>query len=101
MKRREFLTTASITAAGLVAPRLARAEDARVLRFVPQANLSSLDAIAGTQYVVRNASLLIWDTLYGIDSNIVPKPQMAEGHEVTPDFKTWTFKLRSGLKFHD
>ena len=26
---------------------------------------------------------------------------MAEGHEVTPDFKVWTFKLRDGLKFHD
>ncbi|HYZ62383.1 MAG TPA: ABC transporter substrate-binding protein, partial [Acetobacteraceae bacterium] len=102
MKRREFLVTGSAAAIGtLAAPRLARAQNARVLRFAPQANLSSLDAVAGTQYVVRNASLMVWDTLYGVDSTITPKPQMAEGHEVAADFKTWTFRLRPGLKFHD
>ncbi len=103
MKRRNFLASAGAATLGtLAAPRLSLAQnDARTLRFVPQANLSSLDAVAGTQYVVRNAALMIWDTLYGIDSHIDPKPQMAEGHEVSPDFKIWTFKLRSGLKFHD
>jgi peptide/nickel transport system substrate-binding protein len=102
MKRRDLLATGTAVALGsLAAPRLSLAQNTRVLKFVPQANLSSLDAIAGTQYVVRNASLLIWDTLYGVDSNLAPKPQMAEGHEVSPDFKVWVFKLRPGLKFHD
>ena len=98
MQRRDFLVTAGAATLGSLAmPRLSRAQDSRVLRFVPQANLSSLDAVAGTQYVVRNASLMIWDTLYGIDSTVTPKPQMAEGHEVSPDFKDWTFRLRPGL----
>ena len=102
MKRRDLLATGSAAALGtLASPRLARAQNSRVLRFVPQANLSSLDAVAGTQYVVRNASLLVWDTLYGINSKLEPLPQMAEGHENSPDFKVWTFKLRPGLKFHD
>jgi len=102
MKRRDFLAAGTAAALGsLAAPRISRAQSARVLRFVPQANLSSLDAVAGTQYVVRNAGLMVWDTLYGIDSTITPKPQMAEGHEASADFKTWTFRLRPGLKFHD
>ena len=102
MKRRDFLATSTAAAVGsLAAPRIARAQDAKVLRFVPQANLSSLDAVAGTQYVVRNASLLVWDMLYGLDHTVTPKPQMAEGHEVSSDFTDWTFKLRPGLKFHD
>lgn len=102
MKRRTILATGTAAAAGmLAAPRLSLAQNSRVLRFVPQANLSTLDAVAGTQYVVRNASLLIWDTLFGIDSKVVPHPQMAESYENSPDFKVWTFKLRPGLKFHD
>ena len=102
MKRRDFLAAAGAASlGGLAMPRLSLAQNARVLRFVPQANLSSLDAIAGTQYVVRNASLMIWDTLYGIDSKVVPQPQMAEGHTVDAEFKDWTFTLRPGLKFHD
>ena len=101
MRRRDFLRTTTGAASLLAAPRISRAADNKVLRFVPQANLANLDPIWTTQYVVRNGSLLIWDTLYGVNSKLEPQPQMVEGHEVTPDFKTWTFKLRTGLKFHD
>lgn len=105
MKRRDFLKTATAGAlaagGGLAAPSLALAADSKLLRFVPQANLANLDPIWTSQYVVRNAALLFWEQLYGVDANLVPQPQMAEGHEVTPDFKTWTFKLRTGLKWHD
>jgi peptide/nickel transport system substrate-binding protein len=101
MRRRDLFKAAGAVAGGFALPRIARAQDARVLRFVPQANLSSLDAVAGTQYVVRNASLLVWDTLYGVNSKLEPQPQMAEGHDVDAEFKTWTFRLRPGLKFHD
>src|SRR5664279_2579122 len=100
MKRREFLKTAAI-ASVLAAPNLARAQGSKVLRFVPQANLSSMDAVAGTQYVVRNAALLVWDMLYGVNARLEPQPQMCEGHDVDAEFKTWTFRLRPGLKFHD
>jgi peptide/nickel transport system substrate-binding protein len=102
MDRRTVLRAAGLAVVGgLAAPRISRAADSRVLRFVPQANLANLDPIWGTQYVVRNAGLLIWDTLYGVDSTLTPKPQMAEGHVVEDDFKTWTIKLRPGLTFHD
>src|SRR5277367_1805153 len=100
IERRGFLKTAAV-AATLAAPRLSLAADSKVLRFVPQANLANLDPIWTTQYVVRNGSLLIWDTLYGVNDKLEPQPQMVEGHEASPDLKTWTFKLRDGLKFHD
>src|SRR3954467_12322018 len=86
---------------GLSAPAIAQGAAARTLRFVPQANLANFDPIWGTQYVVRNAAALVWDTLYGIDDKLVPQRQMVEAEEVTDDGLTWTFKLRSGLKFHD
>lgn len=105
MDRRTFLksaTGAGMAAAtgGLAMPALAQSP-AKTLRFVPQANLANFDPIWGTQYVVRNAAALVWDTLYGIDSKFQPQRQMVEAEEVSSDGLTWTFKLRSGLKFHD
>jgi peptide/nickel transport system substrate-binding protein len=85
----------------LAAPALAQGAAARVLRFVPQSDLANFDPIWGTQYVVRNASAMVWDTLYGVDENLQPQRQMVESEEVSADGLTWTFKLRPGLKFHD
>jgi peptide/nickel transport system substrate-binding protein len=101
VNRRGFLKTTAVVASALAAPRLSLAADTKVLRFVPQANLANLDPIWTTQYVVRNGSLLIWDMLMGVDDQLQPKPQMVEAFENSSDFKTWTFKLRPGLKFHD
>src|SRR4051812_7305737 len=101
MRRRDFLRTTTGAAGLLALPSLSRAADNKVLRFVPQANLANLDPIWTTQYVVRNGSLLIWDMLYGVDDKLEPQPQMVETHEASPDFRTWTFRLRTGLKFHD
>jgi len=106
MDRRDFLkATAGVAAlagsGGLAAPALAQPAGARTLRFVPQANLANFDPIWGTQYVVRNASVLVWDTLYGLDSKLEPQRQMVESEEVSSDGKTWTFKLREGLMWHD
>ncbi|XUM20460.1 ABC transporter substrate-binding protein [Bradyrhizobium oligotrophicum S58] len=86
---------------GFAAPAIAQGASARTLRFVPQANLANFDPIWGTQYVVRNAAAMVWDTLYGIDDQFVPQRQMVESEEVSSDGLTWTFKLRPGLKFHD
>src|SRR6266478_1282947 len=85
----------------LSAPALAQGAAARTLRFVPQANLANFDPIWGTQYVVRNASAMVWDTLYGVDEKLEPQRQMVEAEEISSDGLTWTFRLRPGLKFHD
>src|SRR6201997_5804344 len=86
---------------GLSAPALAQGAAARTLRFVPQANLANFDPIWTTQYVVRNASALVWDMLYGVDDKLTPQRQMVEAEEVSSDGLTWTFRLRPGLKWHD
>jgi peptide/nickel transport system substrate-binding protein len=86
---------------GVSMPALSQGAAARTLRFVPQANLANFDPIWGTQYVVRNAAALVWDTLYGVDATLQPQRQMVESEEVTDDGLTWTFRLRPGLKFHD
>src|SRR5512133_3425280 len=97
-----FAGAGTLAASGrLSAPALAQGTAAKTLRFVPQANLANFDPIWGTQYVVRNASAMVWDTLYGSDDKLQPQRQMAESEEVSSDGLTWTFRLRPGLKFHD
>ncbi|ONG53789.1 ABC transporter substrate-binding protein [Pseudoroseomonas deserti] len=99
MRRRTLL------AASLIAPFIARPAAAqaatRLLRFVPQGDIANLDPIWGTSYSVRNAALLVWDTLYGIDARMQPQRQMVEQEEVSADGLTWHFRLRPGLVFHD
>ena len=106
MDRRTFVKSAGGVAllaasGGLATPALSQGAAAKTLRFVPQANLANFDPIWGTQYVVRNAAALVWDTLYGVDDKLVPQRQMVENESVSADGLVWTFKLRSGLKFHD
>jgi peptide/nickel transport system substrate-binding protein len=102
VKRRTLLTVAaSYAQAVLPHPALAQSAAARTLRFVPQANLTSPDPIWTTANVTRNHAYLVWDTLYGLNSDQQPRPQMCAGHELSDDQLTWRFTLRDGLAFHD
>lgn len=97
MHRRTLL--AASAAAALARPAVA--QPARLLKFVPQANLTSLDPVWTTANVTRNHAYLVYDTLYGMDEGFQPQPQMAAGHVFDNDGKTCTITLRDGLKFHD
>ncbi len=88
-------------AATLAAPAIGQDSRASTLRFVPQANLTVLDPIVTTATVTGNHGFYVFDTLYGVDDKLNPKPQMVEGHEVLEDGKRWRFRLREGLSWHD
>ncbi|MFL6825557.1 MAG: ABC transporter substrate-binding protein [Bradyrhizobium sp.] len=47
------------------------------------------------------AAAALFDTLTYLDNNGVPQPKLAVSWDHSDDFKTWTFKLRPGVKFHD
>jgi peptide/nickel transport system substrate-binding protein len=102
IRRRGVLAATTGAAAALAAPRIVSAQaQARTLRFVPHANLPTIDAVWSTAVVVRNAGLMVYDTLFGIGRDFRARPQMAAGHEVSADGLTQTITLRPGLKFHD
>ena len=98
--RRGFLAGGA-AALTLSAPRLAGAADAKVLKFVPQADLAVVDPIWTTATVTRNHAFMVYDTLFGQDETYKAQPQMAEGAVPDADGKVWTIRLRDGLKFHD
>ena len=101
MDRRRFLRTSAATAATFAMPSLARSQGAGVLRFVPYADVASIDPTWSTAYAVRTHALAVFDTLYGVDERMDPQPQMAAGHVVGDDGRRWTITLREGLVFHD
>ena len=47
------------------------------------------------------AAALIFDTLTSLDDNGKARPKLALSWSPSEDYKTWTFKLRPGVKFHD
>src|SRR5215213_9873196 len=97
---RRSLFKAGLTVS-IATPHLARGQGTKVLKFVPQADLAVLDPVYATAYVTRNHAFLVYDTLYGLDENYQPQPQMVEGHVVEDSGKLWTLILRDGLTFHD
>src|SRR4029077_9180628 len=105
MHRRAFLKSAAgagiLGATGLAAPALSQRAAAKVVRLVPHADLANFDPVWTPAYIARNAGMLVWDTLYGVDASLKPRRQMVEAEEVSGDGLTWTFRLRPGLKFHD
>jgi ABC-type transport system substrate-binding protein len=78
-------------------PALVKAETQRVLRFIPQADVTAFDPV----YLTRNHAYLVFDTLYGQDHTFAVQPQMVEGHTVEQDGRIWRLRLRDGLRFHD
>jgi peptide/nickel transport system substrate-binding protein len=99
--RRRTLLQAAVAAA--VPSRFAIAQPMRekTLRFVPQANLSVLDPIFTTSQPTVNHGWAIYDLLFGIDADLRPRPQMADGYTLSDDGRVYTIKLRDGLKFHN
>jgi peptide/nickel transport system substrate-binding protein len=47
------------------------------------------------------AAASIFDTLTYLDDKGQPQPKLALSWTHSDDYKTWTFKLRPGVKFHD
>ena len=74
---------------------------AETITAVMHSGLRVLDPIITTAHIVRNHGYMIYDTLLGTDAEGKIQPQMAEKWAVSPDGKTYTFTLRSGLKWHD
>jgi peptide/nickel transport system substrate-binding protein len=98
MQRRTFLTA---SAAALTLPAIARAESTRVIKFTPEADLAVLDPVWTTASQTTQHAFLIYDTLWGQDTDYRPQPQMLQGHAVENDGKLWRLSLRDGLKWHD
>jgi len=87
--------------AALALPLLLAGCAGNVLRVAPHAELKVVDPVWTTAYITRNHGYLVYDTLFAMNENFEPKPQMVDTWTMSADKKIWTFRLRDGLKWHD
>src|SRR6476620_1034553 len=95
---RKFFTLLAVAVAFSLAAAPAMAQG--VLRVALGTTLSQLDpakTTIGDEYVYVH---LVFNGLSRIESDMTVKPDLAEGWTASEDLKTWTFKLRQGVKFH-
>lgn len=60
-----------------------------------------LDSQFSTATITNNLSQQVFEGLFTFDAAFNPQPMLVEDYTVSDDGLTYTFKLRSGIKFHD
>ena len=111
IKRRDVLRLGGAGAAialggGLVLPSIALAQPKRggVLRLAFDSGSASdtLDpAVVGQSFKVTLSYGTLRNNLTEVAANGDLVPELAESWEATPDAKTWAFKIRKGVEFHN
>ena len=98
MHLRDLLAAGSAAALLFASPAFAQT---KTIKAVMHSDLKVLDPIWTTANIVRNHGYMVWDTLFAMDADLRPQPQMVDRWEVSADRLTYTFTLREGLKWHD
>ncbi len=104
MKRRSLLKTGAGAVALASLPLAASAQsrkDSLVLGMALEP-APGLDPTGGAAVSISEITLYnVYETLAKINEDGSVSPLLAESWEVSPDLKSYTFKLRKGVKFHN
>jgi len=104
LSRRNLFKLGAAAGTALSFPSIVRAQtaptDVRTVRLT-MADLTVFDPIFTTTDPTQTHGLNIYDTLFALDSELKPQPQMVGNWGVSDDKKTYTFELRDGLGWHD
>jgi peptide/nickel transport system substrate-binding protein len=69
--------------------------------FAQEAKANSLDQHTSSTISTRNVAMNMFESLMTRDDNMNPIPELAASVDESADKKTYTFKLREGIKFHN
>lgn len=103
MKRRSLLTHSASLAGLATLPSLALAQGRKdQITLAMALEPPGLDPTAGAASAIGEITLYnVYETLTKINPDGSVSPLLAEGWEVSPDLRTYTFRLRKGVKFHN
>lgn len=73
----------------------------KTVRYAASTEPTTLDPVVSPLLVTQEHGYLVYDTLFSLDAQFRPQPQMVESVEADPGHGTWTMRLRDGLAFHD
>ena len=66
-----------------------------------QSNFTTTDPYDANDTLSQAVAKSFYQGLYGFDKNLKMSPVLADSHTVSKDGLVYTFKLKSGIKFHD
>ena len=104
MINRRHVLTSAVTSVALASVPFAAAAQVKKDTVVLAMTLEppGLDPTAGAASAIAEiVQYNVFETLTKINSDGTVSPLLAESWEVSPDLKTYTFKLRKGVRFHN
>lgn len=102
--RRTTLVSTLLVLIALALGSTAEAQTSRrggTLRIAQIGEPPTLDPSATTVGVTSNIGMVIFETPFAFDASWRPQPMLVESHTVSPDARTYTFRLRRGVLFHN
>ena len=97
----KLLSIAALVAVLTLGVALPQATAESVLKVKLDSGIKQIDPIWTTAYAARSHGFLVYDTLFGLDSEFKVQPQMVDTYSVDDDGLVYTFTLRDSLKWHD
>ncbi|MER9877422.1 ABC transporter substrate-binding protein [Mesorhizobium sp. M0195] len=101
ISRRELIKAGLAAGAAVSVPTVLRAQTAMSTVRMVMGDVQVFDPMFTTSSYTHNFAMAIYDTLFALDENLVPQPQMVGNWSLSDDKKTYTFELRDGLGWHD
>lgn len=71
------------------------------VKIIIEKRIPTFDPRASSDSAVERFRQLVFNSLLRKGNNFEPAPDLAESYEASSDYKTFTFKLRDKIKFHN